>query len=64
MLFLQKQSEDLWELHDNLHKNCSMSFLRELLEENHMNSRGGESDVCTKMPVSRLFTYELIKANY
>ena len=42
----QEQSEFLWKLRDDLQKNCSVGFLKELLEENRMNLRGGESDVC------------------
>ena len=36
----------LWKLRDDLKSKCSTSFLRDLLEENLMNSRGGKSDVC------------------
>jgi len=44
-LALKEQSEMLWKLRDNLKSICSVGFLKELLEENGMNSRGGESDI-------------------
>ena len=37
----------LWKLRDDLKSNCSVGFLKELLMENNMNSKGGENDVCT-----------------
>ena len=44
----------LWKLRDNLKSICSVGFLKELLEENGMNSRGGESDVCSSLLIFSL----------
>ena len=44
-LFNQKQSKLLWKVRDDLQKNCSLPELREMLEDNGLNSQGGESSV-------------------
>ena len=58
----------LWKLRDDLQKNCSVSCLRELLNENEMSSTGGESDVnfflCSHdLHLMILFNYHLLSMN-
>ena len=36
----------LWKLRDDLKRNCSQRLLKDLLDMNGINCKGGESDVC------------------
>ena len=36
----------LWKLRDNLKRNCSQRLLKDLLDMNEVNCKGGENDVC------------------
>ena len=36
----------LWKLRDDLKRNCNQRLLKDLLDMNGINCKGGESDVC------------------
>ena len=46
-LLHQEQNKLLWKVRDDLQKNCSLPELREMLEDNGLNSQGGETSVST-----------------
>lgn len=44
-MFYQEQNKLLWKVRDDLQKNCSLPELREMLEDNGLDTQGGESSV-------------------
>ncbi|EDO46812.1 predicted protein, partial [Nematostella vectensis] len=52
---LKEQSEAIWKIRDELKTNCSLSELREMLEDNEINPQGGETSVFDRCSDGMLF---------
>jgi hypothetical protein len=52
---LKKENEKIWKFKDLLSKNCSLSDLKEMLEANQQNTKGGESTLLDRCSYGMVF---------